>query len=225
MNALLLLLLAPLACRAEIIDRIAVTVGNGVITESEILREIRLTAFLNREPLDFSPAAKRKTAERLGGESGAASVSNEIGASLYPLPGAAAAQEMLKQIKDRFPNPAVYQEEMLRVGITEDELKAHLARQLATLSFLDFRFRPGIQIDDDEIRKYFAERLAPELKKAKPGGEFSLNDYRSQVQEALVGERMDKASDAWLKQARERTRIEFRPEAFAPEPPKQEASK
>lgn len=222
MNALLLLLLASVACRAEIIDRIAVTVGNGVITESEILREIRLTAFLNGEPLDFSPAVKRKTAERLVEQR---LIGNEIGATLYPLPGAAAAQEMLKQIKDRFPNPAVYQEEMLRVGITEDELQAHLARQLATLSFLDFRFRPGIQIDDDEIRKYFAERLTPELKKAKPGGEFSLNDYRSQVQEALVGERMDKASDAWLKQARERTRIEFRPEAFAPEPPKQEASK
>ena len=150
MNALLLLLLASLACRAEIIDRIAVTVGNGVITESEILREIRLTAFLNGEPLDFSPAVKRKTAERLVEQR---LISNEIGASLYPLPGAAAAQEMLKQIKDRFPNPAVYQEEMLRVGITEDELKAHLARQLATLSFLDFRFRPGIQIDDDEIRR------------------------------------------------------------------------
>lgn len=221
MNTLLLVLLASLACRAEIIDRIAVTVGNGVITETEILREIRLTAFLNGEPLDFSPASKRKTAERLVEQR---LIANEISSSLYPLPTDAAAQEMLKQIKDRFPNPAFYQEELLRVGVTEDELKAHLARQLATLSFLDFRFRPGIQIGEDEIGKYFAERLAPELKKAKPGGQFSLNDFRSQVREALIGERMDKASDAWLKQARDRTRIEFRPEAFAAEPPK-EASK
>jgi peptidyl-prolyl cis-trans isomerase SurA len=221
MGAILLLLLAPLACRAEVIDRIAVVVGNGVITESEILREIRLTAFLNGEPLDFSLATKRKTAERLVEQR---LIGAEISANLYPSPSAAAAQEMLKQIQDRFPNPAFYQEEILRVGITEDELKAHLARQLATLSFLDFRFRPGIQIGDDEIKKYFGERLAPELKKAKPGGSFSLNDYRSQVQEALIGERMDKASDAWLKQAKERTRIEFRADVFAPQP-KQEASK
>jgi peptidyl-prolyl cis-trans isomerase SurA len=222
MNVLLLLLLASLACRAEIIDRIAVTVGNGVITESEILREIRLTAFLNGEPLDFSPAAKRKTAERLVEQR---LISNEISASLYSLPGAAASQEMLKQIKDRFPEAASYQQELARVGVTEDELKAHLARQLATLSFLDFRFRPGIQIGEDEIGKYFSERLGPELKKAKPGDEFSLNDYRSQVQEALIGERMDLASDAWLKEARQRTRIEFRADVFASEPPKQEASK
>jgi hypothetical protein len=222
MKAVLLLFLASLACRAEIIDRIAVTVGNGVITESEILREIRLTAFLNGAPLDFSPASKRKTAERLVEQR---LIGNEIGASLYPLPAAAATQEMLKQIKDRFPNPAPFQEELQRVGVTEDELKAHLARQLATLSFLDFRFRPGIQIGEEDLRKYFDERLAPELQKAKPGGEFLLNDYRSQTQEALIGERMDKASDAWLKEARDRTRIEFRQEAFAPEPRNQKASK
>jgi hypothetical protein len=218
----LLLFLAVFACRAEVIDQIAVVVGNSVITESEILREIRLTAFLNGEPLDFSPASKRKTAERLVEQR---LVANEISGSLYPLPTQAAAQDMLKQIKDRFPNPAAYQQELLRVGVSEEELKAHLARQLATLSFLDFRFRPGIQIAEDEMRKYFDERLEPDLKKAQPEGTFSLNDYRSQVQEGLIGERIDTASDAWMKQVRNRTRIEFRPQVFAPEPPKQEASK
>src|SRR5207248_11380001 len=98
MTALLLLFLASIACRAEIIDRIAVVVGNSVITESEILREIRLTAFLNGEPVDFSPIVKRKTAERLVEQR---LIGNEITASLYGLPSAAAAQEMLKQIKDR----------------------------------------------------------------------------------------------------------------------------
>jgi hypothetical protein len=215
---LLLLLLTLLACRAEIVDRIAVVVGNSVITESEILREIRLTAFLNRTPLDFSPAMKRKTAERLVEQR---LVANEIAASLYPQPARAAAQEMLKQIKDRFPTPAAFQEELLRVGVTEEELQAHLTRQLATLSFIDFRFRPGIQIHEDEIKTFFKDRLTPELRKAQPTGEFSLNDYRSQVQEGLVGERIDKASDIWLKEARTRTHIEFRPDVFEPESPRQ----
>jgi peptidyl-prolyl cis-trans isomerase SurA len=219
---LLLLFLTVFTCRAEVIDQIAVVVGNSVITESEILREIRLTAFLNGAPLDFSPAAKRKTAERLVEQR---LVANEITGGLYPLPSQAAAQEMLKQIKDRFPNPAAFGQELQRVGVSEDELKAHLARQLATLSFLDFRFRPGIQIGEEEMRKYFDERLAPDLRKVQPGATLSLNDYRPQVQAALVGERIDTASDAWLKEVRNRTRIEFRPQVFAPEPPKQEASK
>jgi len=220
MHTTLCLLLAAIVCRAEIIDRVAVVVGKGVITESEIVREIRLTAFLNSEPTDFSARSKRKTAERLVEQR---LISEEIRASAYPEAAAEAVEELHKQVRDRFPNPERYQEGLARAGITEAELKAHLARQITTLRFLDFRFRPGIQLGEDEIQKYFDQRMAPDLKRAHPGSEISVEDYRSQVEEAIIGERLDKASDAWLKEARDRTRIEFRPGAFAPEP-KQEAS-
>ncbi len=59
----LLLLAVPLA--ATIVDRIAVTVGDQVITETEILREIDITAFLNGEKPSFTPDEKRKAADRL----------------------------------------------------------------------------------------------------------------------------------------------------------------
>ena len=50
---------------AAVVDRIAVTVGNQVITETEILREIALTAFLNGEKPSFTPDNKRKAADQL----------------------------------------------------------------------------------------------------------------------------------------------------------------
>ena len=207
MNLLLFLFFALVVCRGEIIDRIAVVVGSSVITESEIVREIRLTAFLNGEPLDFSAASKRKTAERLV-EQRLLQIENE--ASLYPPPPPDALDQTLKEVQSKFSDPARYSQELLRTGITEEELKSHLRRQLITLRFLDLRFRPGIQIGEEDISAYFDQRLAPELKKAHPGEQFSVIDYREQVEQALIAERVDKASDAWLKEARERTRIEFR---------------
>ena len=60
-----LLVLIAASVQAEIIDRIAVRVGTEVITDSEIVREIRLTAFFNSEPVQMSAQQKRKTAERL----------------------------------------------------------------------------------------------------------------------------------------------------------------
>ncbi len=214
-------LLLVCAGRAEIIDRVAVVVGNRVITESEILREVRLTAFLNGAPLDFSADSKRKTAERLVEQR---LIRNEMDSSLYPLPEPEAVDEMAKDLQGRYPSRARYEQELERAGITDEDLKAHLRRQLITLRFLEFRFRPGIQINEDEVNKYFNERLTPELKKAHPGMEFSLDDYREQVEQALIGELVDKASDAWLKAARDRTRIEFRAAAFAPEPPRPETT-
>lgn len=222
MNWLLLLFLASLPCRAEIIDRVAVVLGNGVITESEILREIRLTAFLNGTPLDFSAASKRKTADRLVEQR---LIAGEAKASSYAAPDAEAIAEMLRQTQDSFRSPASYRAELERAGVTEDELKAHLTRQITTLSFIDFRFRPGIRIAEEEIAQYFVSRVLPGLQKAHPEQKFSLDDYRPQIEEALIGERLDKAADAWLKEAHARTRVDYRAAVFGPEPLKQEASK
>ena len=222
MNVRLLLIALSIACQAEIIDRIAVTVGSSVITESEILREIRLTSMLNGEPLDFSAAVKRRTADRLI-EQRLIQIENE--ASLYPTPAAESVDEALKQVQTRFPNLSRYQAELQRTGVSEEELKAHLRRQLTVLRFLDLRFRPGVQVSEEEIEEYFKQHLAPKLQKANPAAELSLSDYREQIEQALIGERVDKASDLWLKEARDHTRIEFRANVFAPGPPPQEASK
>ncbi len=221
MKLLALLIFAMSAGEAEIIDRIAVVVGKSVITESEILREIRLTALLNGTALDFSAASKRAAAERLVEQR---LIRTEIDVSPYPPPPPGAVEQMLKQIRDRFPTQARYQQELQKAGVTEDELKEHFQRQVATLRFIDFRFRPGIQPGDEDIGAYFNQRLSPQLKKAHPGMEFSLADYRTQAEQALIEERVDKASDEWLKAARGHTRIEFRPGVFA-EPQPQEASK
>ena len=39
----------------RILDRVAVTVGKDVITESEVIEEIRLTDFLNQAPARQQP--------------------------------------------------------------------------------------------------------------------------------------------------------------------------
>ena len=53
------------AAQTGVVDRVAVVVGNQVITESEVLLEVRLTAFLNAQPLDLSAAQRKAAAERL----------------------------------------------------------------------------------------------------------------------------------------------------------------
>src|SRR5580704_7279910 len=63
----LLLPMLPVAgsVQAETLDRIAVSVGHEVITESEVILALRVAAFIDRKPMDLSGVAKRKSAERL----------------------------------------------------------------------------------------------------------------------------------------------------------------
>jgi hypothetical protein len=47
------------------VDRIAITAGNQVITDSEIDQRIRLTAFENGDQPNLAPAVRKTAADRL----------------------------------------------------------------------------------------------------------------------------------------------------------------
>jgi len=203
--------LAALAAHAEIVDRIAVSVGNRVITESDLYREIRLTAFLNGQKLDFSPESKRQTAERLVDQR---LMRTELDMSRYLLPSTEESDAALKELKSRFPDDAAYRRGLAEYGIREDDLKARLAWQLTLVRFIDVRFRSGIQVSDEEIRNYFNQHLRPVLEKTHPGQPLSLDDYRDRIEQTLTGEAADQQAEQWLKRARSRNRIVYHDEVF-----------
>ncbi len=197
--------------QAEIIDRIAVTLDTQVITASEIALEIRLTAFLNGDTPDFNSAARRKAADRLIEQK---LVHREMQLGRYTQPSLEEVGPMLQQIQaQRFHGAEEYRQALVKCGISEDELKAHLLWQLSLLRFIDVRFRPGVQVTDDEIRAYFNQHLS-ELEKLSPAGKIMLDDVQEQIRRILTNEGVDKQLDDWLAEVRKRTRIEFHQEAF-----------
>jgi peptidyl-prolyl cis-trans isomerase SurA len=193
--------------RAEVIDRIAVTLDNQIITGSEIEREIRLSALLNGVPLDFSVEARRKAADRLVEQT---LIRREIELGRYLEPNKDEVAAMLKQIQtQRFPVSQDYRQALEKYGVSEGDLNTHLLWQLTLLRFIDARFRPGVQVSDEEARAYFDK----EQSKGDPSKRQRFEDFRDQIRETLTNQRVDQLLDDWLA-ARKRTRIVFHPEAF-----------
>jgi hypothetical protein len=93
---LLLAAVAPAA--ADIIDRIAVSVGAQVITASDLDREIRVSAFLQGSVPDFSPAARRATADRMVDQK---LIHHELETSRYPVPQASEIDPVLAELIQR----------------------------------------------------------------------------------------------------------------------------
>jgi hypothetical protein len=198
--------------RADIIDRVAVTLDNQVITESELLLEIRLTAFQNSGPLDFKPEAKREAAGRLIEQK---LIRKEIEVGRYVQPGPADVEPMLKQLEtQRFHVPGDFRRALEKYGVREEDLKAHLLWQLTLLRFIDVRFRPGIQVTDQDIQQYFNQKLPEIEKQGGPEKKIRLDDLHDKIQEALTDERVDQQLNDWLAETRKHMRIEFHPEAF-----------
>jgi hypothetical protein len=197
---------------AEIIDRIAVSVGNQAITTSDVERETRVTAFLNRTEPDFSPAARRATADRMVEQH---LILRELENSRYPAPAATEIDPILDKFKkDNFAGDEEYNHALAEAGITDRQVRDELLWQRRLLLFLDVRFRPSVQVTGQDIEDYFSKVVEPAARAAHPGQPVTLEEYRDRIEEKLTGEQVDKQMSAWLASARQRTEIVFHPEAF-----------
>src|SRR5215831_5564442 len=97
---IIIALAATTAVSAAVLDRIAVTVGREAITESEVLEEIRVTNFLNNEPLDLSSDARHAAADRLVDQY---LIRHELASGSYSPPDPNQAVKLIsKLIKERF---------------------------------------------------------------------------------------------------------------------------
>ena len=160
---------------AVMIDRMAVSVGNRAITESEVLRQIRIAAFLNGATPDLGAANKRATAERMVEQK---LIRAELEASRYPLPTPSEVAPVLEKFEqEHFPNAEEYRRQLRAAGLTEQDLKDELLWERTLLRFVEVRFRPAVQVSDQDIQDYFANVVEPAARAAHPDQPVSLRDF------------------------------------------------
>jgi peptidyl-prolyl cis-trans isomerase SurA len=204
----------PLECAVEgavVLDRIAVIAGKQVIKSSDIDRDLRVTEFLNQAPLNFAPDAQRQAAERLIDQS---VIRGEISTGGFTSATDAEAQAMLDRIRrDRFQNSSArLREALARYALTEDVLRGQLLWQMTVLRFIDQRFRPGVLVADEDVRKYYDEHLT-DLRRQYPKAK-SYEELAPEIRASLEGERINQEFESWLSATRKSERIEYKPGAF-----------
>jgi hypothetical protein len=211
MRHLLSLLIAAAAlANSVVVDRIVVVAGKHVIKLSDIDRDLRLTEFLNREPLDLGAARRRQAADRLVDQQ---LIRAEIATGGYARATDADADALLRQIEhERFGSVAArLRAELARYGLTEDDLRAQLFWQLTVLGFIQQRFQADAVADQD-VRTYYEQHLA-DLRRSNPK-DNSFEALAPQIRTSLEGESVNRSFEDWLTRGRERTRIEYRQGAF-----------
>jgi len=204
---------AGLACGldgAVILDRIAVTVGKQVITEGDVVRDLRVSAFLDQKPLDLSGAEKRKVADRLVDQ---ILIQQEIVFSRIPLTADEDAAHMLAQVKSQYGSAAEYQAALARYGITDADVAEHLLTGVRALRFTDLRFRPEIDVSEDDLRDYY-NKLSEEGRKKGETNIPSFEASRDDLEKLVAGQRIAQALDFWLGAQRIQTQILYRDQVF-----------
>jgi hypothetical protein len=196
--AMALTLALPFRASAVIVDRIAITAGDRVIADSEIEQRIRLTAFQNHESADIGIPVRQRAARELLDQK---LIEREMDVGRYPRLATDRRKALLADYaKENYKgDPDAMAAALKAYRLTPRDLEDDLARESDLLTFLNLRFRPAVQVNDQDVQKYAAEN----------GLLDALNDVRAEIEEKLTTERADKELDLWLQDQRKRTKIEY----------------
>jgi len=190
---------------AVVIDQIAIVIGNSIIKDSDIERDLRVTEFLNGDRLDLSNGVRKKAASRLIDQ---VFIRREIEVGDYPTATMQQADEQIERLEaQKFKTQAAFEEALRRYGVAEIDLRTQVEWQLTILKFIDIRFKPGVLVTDEEIEQYYKEHAAA-LRREHPG-KSSLDDVREEIRNVIAGQRENQQFFSWLDDQRKEAKIQY----------------
>jgi hypothetical protein len=187
----------------KVVDQILMLVNGDIITRTDLLWSLAL------DPDSPSPAGavssdilKRKLEvmidERL------------IAQEAARIPAAEVTPEDINrkrsELISRFPSEAVFRERVMSVGLTPTRIEDLLRERVLIDRFVEFRFRSFVFVSEQEIKRYYDEKLAPEIRNA---GQVPppIDQVRESIIPILRQEKINEEIDRFLTAARQRADI------------------
>ena len=116
-------------------------------------------------------------------------------------------------MKSRYPADEAFRAALIEAGVSESQVERHFQLQVQILRFLDYRFRPAVQITEEEIAELYGKQ-STEWKSKRADPPPALDASRADLIAVLTRERADRALDRWLGEARTREQIVYREAVF-----------
>ncbi len=194
----------------QVLDRIAATVDRQVIAESDVIRFLRVAAFLDDKPVDLSGPSRRGAAKDLVDQ---ALMMTEAADSHFTLLSPQEVPPMLEQVKKQYATEAAYEVALKKYGVTQQDVENHLLAGVRALRFADLRFRPEVEISDADLHAAY-DKFVAEWRASHSEPPASFDASRANLEKLLTDQRTMQALDRWLETARTEKRVEYREGAF-----------
>jgi len=156
--ALLALLALPLLVRAEVVDRVACIVDDQVILLSEVQDRARILR--TRSPDAPRLDLEREALEALVAEKLLEKQLQALGIEIRPSELKMAIEDVVRQ--NGLPSEEALKKALERQGLTWEEYTETLRKQLAQMKLINLRVRSQVKIDEEEVRRRYAEIVAAE---------------------------------------------------------------
>jgi parvulin-like peptidyl-prolyl isomerase len=190
---------ATLPAAQQLIDRIAARIENDIILLSDVRELSRYQLFVDGKAESDAAILDRLVDQWI--------VRNEAKAAMFPQPSDEDVDRSLRRLKRSFSTPEEFEERKKQSGLTDEDILRMLKSQSYLSNYLDSRFRPSIQIDEQAIEDFYKTRVVPraESRGQTPPTIEAAHDF---IQEALVQRAINVQADKWLKESRARVHMD-----------------
>jgi hypothetical protein len=194
----------PAAQPQQVVDSIVARIEDDILTLSEV-RELGRFQQLANSDKEKRAAAEDELIAMLIDQW---IVNAEATASRFPQPTSAEVQQGVERLAGRFGSAEAYRARLRELGLTEQSVTRHVARQIYLSRYLDSKLRPLTRVEDAQVEQYYREELAPEMRKR--GQEApALESVDGQIRELLTQREISARAAKWLEETRTRLHIEI----------------
>jgi len=197
----------PRAPDTQVVDRIVARIEEDIITLSEVRQLAGFQQLLGGQSESDDKILNELIEQWV--------VNNEATTAGFPQPAESEIDREVARVAAGFEDPSAYNKRLADLGLTQDTVRRFVARQIYLARYLDYKFRPSVQVDDDAIAKYYKEQLTPALTsegKPVPALNATVSD---EIREVLVQQGINDRATSWFEETKSRLRIEIEPMAAA----------
>ncbi len=135
-------------------------------------------------------------------------VETEATASHFPQPAQSEVDRELARLQGQFANPEKYASRLSELGLSADQVRQMLSRQIYVERYVDYKFRPSVQIEPADIDSYYKKELLPELaRNNQPAPDPAA--VEQQIREVLIQRGISDLTVKWLDDTKSRLKIEI----------------
>ena len=135
-------------------------------------------------------------------------VATEANASHFPQPADFEVDREMARLVEQLPNVEKYQARLKELGISDNQVRQMLTRQIYDERYVDYKFRPSVQVEANDIEEYYKKELLPELaKKNQPAPAFT--SVEDEIREVLTQRGISALTAKWLDDTKSRLKLEI----------------
>jgi parvulin-like peptidyl-prolyl isomerase len=186
---------------ARVVDRIVARIEGDIILQSQVRG---LGAF--QQLIEGKAESDDKLLDELIEQW---VVETEAMASHFPQPAQSEVDRELTRLIGQFANPDKYASRLNELGLSGAEVRQMLSRQIYDERYVDYKFRPSVQVEAADIDAYYKKELLPDLaKKNQPVPAPAA--VEEQIRELLIQRGISDLTAKWLDDTKSRLKIEIK---------------